>query len=351
MPSIPWEHYPYVAQWPPARAWLELQAKLGLSLRTLTAYGRSANDFLAFCQSTGSAVEAATRADIAAYVDDMRQRPNPTRGATGRSLSSGVGLAHRTMRLRITVARLLYEYLIDEGIRVDPINPVGKGSYTPGRLFTGKRERAILPHYETVPWIPGDDEWERIVGAAAEEPIRNRLMLLLAYDGALRRSELVALEVRDIAFPHQQVTIRPETAKNGAGRVVMYGDTTRVLLQRYMDQRADAGITGGVLLRSESNRNRSAGITPDAWDKVVARIAQRAGLNHRFTTHTTRHLRLTDLARAGLEINRIAQYAGHRSIETTKLYITLSGRETAEHVRLRLQDLDRRLAHLCEGAS
>ncbi len=83
-----------------------------------------------------------------------------------------------------------------------------------------------------------------------------------------------------------------------------------------------------------------------SWDKVVTRLAKLAELQHRFTTHTPRHLRLTDLARAGMDIHAIAQYAGHRNLETTKLYIKLSGRETAEQVRVRLQDLDRRLTRL-----
>ncbi len=343
---IEWRRYPSVAQQPPVRDWLELQVTLGLSPRTVAAYGRAANDFLTFCQKEGIELQSASRRHIAAYIADMRQRPN-RRGDNVRHLHSGTGMAHRTMRLRITVARLLYDYLLHEGIRSDPTNPVGKGVYTPGQLFVGTRERALLPYQETMPWIPGDDEWKRILEAAALERVRNRLLLLLAYDGALRRSELTALAVRDIAFPHQQITIRPEIAKNGGGRVVMFGDAARILLRRYLDERTDLGISGGLLFRSDSNRNRARGITPDTWDKVVQRIARRAGLEHRFTTHTTRHLRLTDLARAGLDIHRIAQYAGHRSIETTKLYITLSGRETAEHVRLRLQDLDRRLARLC----
>src|SRR5947208_12927541 len=89
----------------------------------------------------------------------------------------------------------------------------------------------------------------------------------------------------------------------------------------------------GCSARSQSDRNRAQGMTADTWDKVVTRIAKRAGLHHRFTTHTPRHLRLTDLARTGIDIHAIAQYAGHRNLETTKIYIKLSGRETAERVR------------------
>jgi integrase/recombinase XerD len=347
MDLMHWEYYPSVAQNAHAHAWLEAQAMLGLAHNTVQAYGRGANDYLTFCERAACPFIEATKADIVAYIDDMTHRSNP-KGDNIRYLHSGVGLANSTMQQRLTVVRLLYDYLIDERIRLDQHNPVGKGKFTPGRAFAGKRERGILRHYEQLPWLPGDDEWDRLLDAAKLEPLRNRLMLLFAYDGALRRSELVALQVRDISFPHQQITIRPETAKNGRGRVVMYGEAARDLLRQYLEERADQEISGGLLFRSQSDRNRAQGMTADTWDKVVARIATRAGLHHRFTTHTPRHLRLTDLARTGMELHTIAQYAGHRSLETTKIYIKLSGRETAERVRVCMQDLDRRLERLRE---
>ncbi len=318
---------------------------LGLAKNTIQAYGRGANDYLAFCQRTARPFVEATKADIVAYIDDMTHRPNP-KGGNIRYLHTGTGLANNTLQQRLTVVRLLYDYLIDEQFRRNQHNPVGKGKFTPGRAFAGKRERGILPHYEQLPWLPGDDEWDYILDAALKESVRNRLMLLFAYDGALRRSELVALQVRDISFPHQQITIRPEITKNGRGRVVMYGEVARDLLQQYLETRADEDISGGLLFRSQSDRNRRQGVTADTWDKVVERMAKRAGLHHRFTTHTPRHLRLTDLARTGMDLNAIAQYAGHRSLETTKIYVRLCGRETAERVRVCMQDLDKRLERL-----
>jgi integrase/recombinase XerD len=192
MDCIHWKYYPSVAQNPHARNWLEIQAMLGLAQNTIHAYGRGANDYLDFCLRADRPFVEATKADIVAYIDDMTHRPNP-KGENIRYLHSGVGLANSTMQQRLTVVRLLYDYLIDERIRGDQRNPVGKGKFTPGRSFAGKRERGILRHYEQLPWIPGSDEWDRILDAALQEPLRNRLMLLVAYDGALRRSELVAL--------------------------------------------------------------------------------------------------------------------------------------------------------------
>jgi len=44
------------------------------------------------------------------------------------------------------------------------------------------------------------------------------------------------------------------------------------------------------------------------------------------------------------------QYAGHRNAETTKLYLRLSGRETAERVRMSLHQLDQRLRRILKEA-
>lgn len=131
----------------------------------------------------------------------------------------------------------------------------------------------------------------------------------------------------------------------------MYGDVARDLLQLYLEKRADQDISGGLLFRSQSDRNRTKEMAADTWDKVVTRIAKRAGLHHRFTTHTLRHLRLTDLVMSGMDIHAMAQEAGHRNLETTKVYIKLSGRETAERVRASIQHLDRRFERLREEAA
>jgi hypothetical protein len=40
-----------------------------------------------------------------------------------------------------------------------------------------------------------------------------------------------------------------------------------------------------------------------------------------------RHLRLTDLARAGLDMHEIATLAGHRVLQSTLIYIHLSARD------------------------
>lgn len=102
---------------------------------------------------------------------------------------------------------------------------------------------------------------------------------------------------------------------------------------------------------SESPRNRGEAITAWTWSKVVRSIAVRAGVEA-FSTHTLRHLCLTDLARSGWELHQIASFAGHRSTDTTLQYIHLSGRDLAERLASGMSQIHAaRIAQISEALS
>jgi integrase/recombinase XerD len=111
--------------------------------------------------------------------------------------------------------------------------------------------------------------------------------------------------------------------------VVPYSAATGVLLSGYLTHRAGLSRARGPLFLSESRRNHAQPLTLWTWSKVVHRIAVTAEVP-RFSTHTTRHLCLTDLARMGWEVHAIAAFAGHRHTDSTLQYIHLSGRDLAD---------------------
>lgn len=43
-------------------------------------------------------------------------------------------------------------------------------------------------------------------------------------------------------------------------------------------------------------------------------------------------MRLTDLARAGWDVHEIATFAGHRRVDTTMMYVHLTGGELAKRL-------------------
>ena len=325
MADIRWQRYPQAAAYGPARAWLLLQANLGLAENTLDAYARAVEDYLAFSAAKDVSVVTATRDHIAAYVRDLTSRPNPRR-ANVVVLDSGAGLANATLQQRITAIRLFYDYLLEEGLSSS--NPVGRGRYTPGKGFGGARDRGLIPRFTKLPWIPNDQQWQSVLQAAREESFRNRMMLALSYDAALRREELCGLETGDVDPAHRMITVRAATTKTRRARLVPYSPATSDLLAAYLRRRRELSRERGPMFVSESRRNSGRPITKWTWSKVVEGISDRSGVPE-FTTHTTRHLCLTDLARANWDVHEIAAFAGHRSIQTTLLYIHLSGRELA----------------------
>jgi integrase/recombinase XerD len=328
MTEVRWQRFPLIVGSLHAKRWLTIQLNLGLAPNTVEAYGRSIEEYLSFCLGRKIEADIASREHIAAFVRALATRPHPrsTQLRRLRPSVSPVGLANATLQQRLTALRLYYDYLIEEGLRSD--NPVGRGRYTARKGFGGYRERALIPHYHKLPWIPTDEEWLAVLGSARDEPIRNRLMLALSYDGGLRREELCMLQIGDIDPAHRLLRIRAETTKNRQERVVPYSEPTSLLYSTYLQHRRELTRSRGLLFLSESRRNRCQPITIWTWSKVIEAIAVRSGV-HQLTTHTMRHLSLTDLARAGWDIHEIATFAGHRSTQTTLLYIHLSGRELA----------------------
>jgi integrase len=239
---------------------------------------------------------------------------------------------------------LYYDHLVETGKRTR--NPVGRGKYTQRSSFSVVRhptpsdERPLVKRkLARQPWIPSDEQFKTLLAALASESLRNQALFLLMYDGALRREELVLLEMTDIDWAHREVTLRPEICKNSSGRVVLFTQVTGAHLRAYLDHRRQIRPGLGRLFLSESDRNRASGISPEMINKIMRAIAFRAGLLP-FHPHTLRHLRLTHMARCGIAEHIIAEYAGHKSLDTTRLYIHLSGRDLSAAVTSRMEDLD-----------
>lgn len=300
--------------------WIQIQTNLGRSPNTVAAYKRGLADFLAFGETIKLDIHNATREHISLYVRSLLTR------SVERHAADAVPalLANATVQQRITIVRLYYDYLVEEGLR--KTNPVGRGGRLSDRL--GSSQRGLVTRHRKLPWIPTDAEWSSIVTAAGEESLRNRLMFAFAYDTALRREELCLLSIADIDPSKRLLHLRASTTKGKRDRVLPYSAVTGQLLSQYLNHRRTLSTARGPLFLSESPRNYAHAISLWTWSKVIERVAAAADVPN-FTTHSFRHLCLTDLARSGWELHEIATFAGHRNVSSTMLYIHLSGRELA----------------------
>ena len=319
----PWHALSNICNDTHARAWVSLQVDLLRAPNTVIAYARGLDHYLGFCRHAGIDVNSAGRVQIAGYVRELVQPHSSAEGVTG----VAAGMANASIRHRLTVVRLFYDYLVEEGVRTT--NPVARGRRCAAFGGWGVGERGLIPVQRKLPSIPDEAEWRALLAAACSEPVRNRLMLAFAYDCALRREELCSLATGDIDPARRLLRVRAETTKTRRERVVPYSVVSADLYMAYLAERRRLGNLRGPLFLSESTRNRAAPMTKWTWSKVVRRLAQRAAVPT-LTTHSFRHLCLTDLARAGWDIEEIASFAGHRSIQSTLLYIHLSARDLSD---------------------
>jgi site-specific recombinase XerD len=332
--EVRWERYRRVSENPHAREWLKFQAARGLAANTIEAYGRDLESYLGFLESENVRFDSVIRPTIGAYVRRIAELPVPRvrkKGAEARTT-----LAHATLQQHLTVVRLFHDFLVEERICTrNPLRPT-----VAGRSFIQRQHR--------LPWIPNEEEWRTILEVCKQEPLRNRVMLAMSYDAALRREEICSLETTDIDPAHRMLRIRAEKTKNRTERIVPYSPATSELFGRYLLIRRELSRERGRLFLSESCRNHGQPISIWTWSKAIARVAERCNLP-RFTPHSLRHLCLTDLARANWDIYEIATFAGHRSIQTTALYVHLSGRDLANKLARGMAEIHaRRVATMGE---
>jgi integrase/recombinase XerD len=353
MQIVEWWRYPRVAQHPAARAFIESCAKRQQRPKTLDAYARNLDDLLGtFGDAEPGRVLEADAFDIDTYIDVLHNRA-PRRRSGKVTPIAGRTLSDSTIRQRIVAARLFYDFCIRRGLRADTTNPVPRGH----RGRDGQRpERGPIPHHRRLPWTPPDDVWADIVRhVLAHESKRNAAMVILAYDCALRREEVMSLRLDDIDWTRRLVTVRAETSKAGRPRTVPFSTFTELLLTRYIhtDRHHIIGGFGGdeagPLFLSESNRNPGEPVRIGTFNDVIEKVRRVLTLPQ-LSPHTLRHQRCTVLKRGGVDLLDIALFAGHASVATTQLYVHLAPADLSARVRAATRPFDDRMDRLVAEA-
>lgn len=167
---------------------------------------------------------------------------------------------------------------------------------------------------------------------------RDRLLLLLGFGAALRRSELVALRIGDVvlvAGSGLRVTVaRSKTDQTGAGETVYVAGNPRepdacpvVAYQAWMKHRAalpDRGAAEGPLLCSVGRTGNLSGehLSDKSVVLVIKEAATAAGLDAAsFSGHSLRRGLLTAAAHNGGDLSGLMRHARHKTPKVTQGYI------------------------------
>lgn len=155
--------------------------------------------------------------------------------------------------------------------------------------------------------------------------IRDRAMLAVYYGCGLRRSEGLFLTIDDVLFHKKQLHIRK--AKNGYERYVPVAIKGLQDLENYI-------YSARPLLLATDSKNRQLFISErgkpmfeTTLNKRLESIKNKSNLptlrNKTFGLHTLRHSIATHLLEAGMKLENIALFLGHKSLDSTQIYTHL----------------------------
>jgi site-specific recombinase XerD len=155
--------------------------------------------------------------------------------------------------------------------------------------------------------------------------VRDRALVLLGYAGAFRRSELVALDVEDIADTPDGLVVtvrRSTTDPEGAGAAVgiPYGsDPATCPVRALRAHLAASGITSGAVFRAVRDGRRLSGRAAAAR---VQRLAWLIGRDvTRIGAHSLRAGLITQAVVNGVAERDVMRHSRHRSIAVFRGYV------------------------------
>lgn len=157
---------------------------------------------------------------------------------------------------------------------------------------------------------------------------RDRAMLSIFYGCGLRRNEGVNVDVGDINFDRSVLHVRK--GKNYKERLVPISKTSLKYLQEYVyDHRPEIvqGNKSEALFISMKARRMDGQTMLLRLKYLQAQTENEDLIEKEIGLHTLRHSIATHLLQAGMELESIARFLGHSTLESTQIYTHLAGIE------------------------
>ena len=156
--------------------------------------------------------------------------------------------------------------------------------------------------------------------------VRDRALILLCFGAALRRSELVALEVGDLTFKRRGLIVtlrRSKTDQEGEGRKVGVLDGKLKIPGAVKAWIELAGITDGYLFPGANRGQAEIGHMSEArFAEILKARCKAAGYDPRdFSGHSPRRGWATSAGEDGVDLRRTADHMRHVKLETTRGYM------------------------------
>jgi site-specific recombinase XerD len=270
-------------------AWLLRLRGAGRSLSSVTAYRYAIDNLIDWAQRHERTAELLQEHTIVDYLADYRRRRSP---------------APATYHRHFLLLRRFVRWVSQRnGVR-DPFLEL---------------DAPPKPRQEA-DWLTRE-EFARLLSAAARPTRqlsgiaeRDQLVLLALVMTGLRRSELIALDWRDVSLAGSRPSVLVRRGKGGRPRRQPLPSQLAQRLARIRAER-DPAATDPVFCGLSGGR-----LQPTILAGIIRRCAANARLEKHVTAHTLRHTAATWLREATGDTRLVAEYLGHADLSTVSRY-------------------------------
>ena len=277
----------------------------GLSNNTQRNYRQYLRVFFAWLEKTHRA-DLPPRELTAKHVWDYRLYI-----ARSYKTPSGKYLTKKSQNLYLIALRAFLRYLAERDIETFPSTKI--------TLAKQKAEEPVsfLERHEVESMLQAPD-------TAKPEGLRDRAIMETLFSSGMRISELVALDVEQLAalMHDKRDTERtlelPIVGKGKHIRTIFISPRAGHWIRAYLASRGDD--LKPLFINSRSRNPESKRLTPRAIQLMIGKYARLAGLSKKVTPHTMRHTYATDLLSHGADLRSVQELLGHKNVSTTQVY-------------------------------
>ena len=268
----------------------------GLSNNSISAYTRDLQRFSEFLSKRSLQLRDFYQKELDEFVIGLNEEK----------------LALSSINRVVSTLRSFYGYLEREHQFVNPMKDV-----------ESRKIPLRLPKALTIAQITS-----LIEGSSSEDDLislRNKAILELLYSTGGRVSEIVGINVGDIAESNDVRVIKLR-GKGGKERVVPMGSFSIKALDDYvvrvrpsLQRKSSKSKSDALFLNQRGTRiSRQS-----AW-QIVVDSAKKSGLSEGISPHVFRHSFATHLLDGGADIRVVQELLGHSSVTTTQIYTLIT---------------------------
>lgn len=278
--------------------------KEGYAPNTLRAYRADMEEFISYCTAIGASPLPADPFVVAEFL--MQATECGIKASTVRRKASSISAIHRLSYLE------------------DPTK------HPEVKITIRKVNRKLGTRFKQAHPINGD-LLERMLDSCGTDllGLRDRMLLLLAYESLRRRSELVSLRIEDLTFfddGSSMILLRDsKTDQTGEGFIIRLGCRTTSAIRDWLNA---TGLHDGPLLRGVRGGYITAQYGGGQVGRSFKRIARSCGLKPDVTAkisgHSTRVGSAQDLLLKGESLAQIMARVGWTKVDTVMRYVGLT---------------------------